>query len=488
MKKSVVGLIVIIAIFGAMLTTIIVKREYIFTKDKFYTQKEVDTISEKVREETKIEYADDTLLDKLDDLSIKRMELLIEKENLETQNKGLETTISELKTQIETLENEKASLEKQHNTDTETISNLIIQISELETQIITLENEKTQLNNELILKQSTIEEYEKTIEQLQNSVKYYEDYVSGILSDNQVTATFEYDNSVLCMQVVNKGSKLSVSVPEDTEYMIFNGWKVDGELIDLETYIIDSNVKLVADITYKYSVKFMVESSEYNTQIISLNEYAILPANPTRANCEFLGWSKDGISIIENIDSSPVTENVTYIALFTNIYKVTFMVDNVEYETQSIEDGGCPTLPSGPQKDGYKFLGWSIDNSNIINDISTYKITKNITFFAIFERFTNIDVKLVIRKSVKVKHVDELIGEYSVGSFETKECTISCSSTDSLFFYLYNPNARLALSIDTDGSYTISDYNNISYSYSIEWSNATYITITVAEPDNFFLT
>lgn len=252
--------------------------------------------------------------------------------------------------------------------------------------------------------------------------------------------------------------------------------------------IIDSNVKLVADITYKYSVKFMVESSEYNTQIISQNEYAIVPANPTKSNAEFLGWSKNGTTVIKNIEGISVTEDITYVALFRNIYKVTFMVDNAEYETQSVKDGECLTLPSEPQKDDYKFLGWSIDNSNIINDISTYKITKNISLFAMFEKFTNIDVKLVIRESVKIVRADELIGEYSVGRFETKECTISCSSTDSLFFYLYNPNTRLDLSIDTDGSYTISDYNNISYSYSIEWNNATYVTITISEQDNMFLT
>lgn len=318
MKKAWIGLIVIISIFGVMLATIIAKREYIFTKDKFYTQEEVDTVSEKVREETKIEYADDTLLDKLDSLSIQRMELLIEKENLETQNKGLEATISELRTQIKTLEIEKASLEKQHNTNTETISNLIIQISELETQILTLENEKTQLNNELILKQSTIEEYEKTIEQLQNSIDAYKNYID--LSDKtNLIASFLVDNYVVDIQNYNINECISPSIQiESTSERVFNGWTLNNELVDFNTFHITNSCTFVAD--FDYSVVFLVNNNIYDTQFVNNGNYPIEPTQPCLESYLFKGWSLDGQNIIEDISEFPIGNSTTFIAVF-DIFK-----------------------------------------------------------------------------------------------------------------------------------------------------------------------
>ena len=89
MKKSIAGLIVLVVLLGAMLTTIIVNRKYIFTKDKIYTQKEVDSMSAKISEEARIKYADDTLLDRIDSLSVQRIKLLAEVEQLKTVRKQI---------------------------------------------------------------------------------------------------------------------------------------------------------------------------------------------------------------------------------------------------------------------------------------------------------------------------------------------------------------------------------------------------------------
>lgn len=65
-----------------------------------------------------------------------------------------------------------------------------------------------------------------------------------------------------------------------------------------------------------YVVKFMVDDEEYNSQEINKNTYISLPTEPTKTSYEFLGWSINGIDIVENIQTSRVTEDVTYIAVF----------------------------------------------------------------------------------------------------------------------------------------------------------------------------
>ena len=83
-------------------------------------------------------------------------------------------------------------------------------------------------------------------------MSYYEQYIAALENGEQVVATFEFDGSVYNIQIVNKNSLLTVTPPQSTAYVIFNGWTVNGELIDLETFRITENTKIVADVTHKY--------------------------------------------------------------------------------------------------------------------------------------------------------------------------------------------------------------------------------------------
>lgn len=402
------------------------------------------------------------------------------------QVKVLNTEVSDLNkknnnclNQIQVLNDEKNELTKQvKNLKTLNTSNEST-ITSLENKIKDLEKQISELSVDSENSTNVIKQLNEKIKSLQSSVSYYENYIATLESENQVVATFEYDNSVLCIQVVNKGSKLSVSVPEDTEYMIFNGWKIDDKPIDLETYTITSNIKIVADITYKYNVKFMVDITEHNTQTITQNEFAILPSSPTKTNSEFKGWSKDGITVVENIESIPVTEDVTYVALFTNIYKVTFMVDNAEYETQSIKDGECPTLSTVPKKANCVFLGWSLNGSDIIEDIHKYIINNNTSFIAVFKEFSVIKARLTTKcKDIVVYRDNVILTQLSGTVISPQETNFETLSTDTISISFTNVNN--ILTIKTDGTYSV---ETIDSRYYISWSNASYVSIRLYNDD-----
>jgi hypothetical protein len=112
---------------------------------------------------------------------------------------------------------------------------------------------------------------------------------------------------------------VQIDDPVSTDYIIFNGWKVDGEFIDINTYEVLSNTKIVADVTYKYDVKFILEGEEFNSQIVLENSAAMQPEDPTLQDKTFKGWSVNGHDIVD-VSTYPITETTIFVALFKENY------------------------------------------------------------------------------------------------------------------------------------------------------------------------
>ena len=163
---------------------------------------------------------------------------------------------------------------------------------------------------------------------------------------------------------------------------MFNGWKVNGVAVNVSEYRITSDTVFVADITYKYDVKFIADGKTHNTQIIERNGKPTVPAAPTKPNYVFVGWSIDGTNTV-NVSNYTVTENVTFTALFRiQSYTVTFKNGDTVISTQQVNKDGYATAPNFNVN---KFIGWSIDGENII-DLNNYAITENVTFKAVFKQ------------------------------------------------------------------------------------------------------
>ena len=308
----------------------------------------------------------------IDDLNAQIKALSNEKNNLIIENTNYYNTISSLNNQIVNLQNINKQLENTNLLHQNTISSLNTQIASLNQQIndVTLQGQ----NNS-----SVIASLNAKIKELEESVSYYENYIASLESGEQIVVTFEYDGSVYNIQVVNKGSKLSVTTPENTSYKVFNGWKVNGEFIDLDTFTTSNNTRVIADITYSYDVVFKVDNSVINSQIIVSGNIANTVENPIKNGYEFDGWSTDGTNIVD-ISKNKITETTTYYAVFTKLYDVTFVYEDITKSTQTIRSGSYATNIS-IDKTQYKiFNGWKVNGS--IVDISSYKITADTQFVA----------------------------------------------------------------------------------------------------------
>jgi len=98
----------------------------------------------------------------------------------------------------------------------------------------------------------------------------------------------------------------------------------------------------------------------------------------------FTSWS-DSVTTASRTDTN-VTESITVTAYFAiNTYTITFKDwDDAVLKTETVEHGSDATAPADPTREGYTFIGWDIDFTNVTEDLTVtaqYEINKyTVTF------------------------------------------------------------------------------------------------------------
>ena len=101
------------------------------------------------------------------------------------------------------------------------------------------------------------------------------------------------------MQLYESGSKVSIQAPQDTDHITFEGWLVDGQEVDLETYTITENTTFVAKLTYYQIVTYTDGETVLKTQkvkkadVLDTQGYVA----PTKSYYNFAEWQLNGESI-----------------------------------------------------------------------------------------------------------------------------------------------------------------------------------------------
>ncbi len=296
--------------------------------------------------------------------------------NLNAQISAKTNEINTLNGNVTSLNNLVSKLQSTNELQSQIITNLNAQIVSLNTQISNL---TLQINNNSGL----VSSLQAKITQLENSIAYYEEYIAGLESGDQIVITAEFNGSVYNVQVINKGGKVSIVEPTSTDYVIFNYWTVEGEQVDLSTYTFNESTKLIANVTYKYDVSYYVDNAPVSEQIIVSNGYATDPTEPTKTGYEFDGWSLDGSTIIDTTEYA-ITKNTIFYAVFTKLHTVQFNDGTQVVSTQTVRNGEYADSESvSVESTQYKtFAGWTVDGS--IVDVDSYVISADTVFTATY--------------------------------------------------------------------------------------------------------
>ena len=114
----------------------------------------------------------------------------------------------------------------------------------------------------------------------------------------------------------------------------------------------ESGTSATVKVTNYFNLVYMVDGSEYKSYQIEYGVTITPEAAPTKEGYTFSGWS--------TIPATMPAKDVTVTGNFTiNKYKLTYMVDGVEYKSYQIEYGAKITPEAEPTKEGYSFSGWS---------------------------------------------------------------------------------------------------------------------------------
>lgn len=368
------------------------------TETKQSLQAQVDNLTEiKTNNEATIESQN---------AEIERLEK--EVESLTNSNEDKDEEIAVLNNQIANLQALVSQLQTTNALNVETINSLNAQIASLNAQISDL---TMQLQNN----SSNVATLQARIAELEKSVAYYEQYIANLENGEQVVATFEFAGSVYNIQILAKNSVATVTTPTSTDYVIFNYWTVDGVQVDLSTYQVATNTRFVANVTYKYDVKFMVDNQTYDSQVVIKNGYPTLPTAPTKEGYSFDGWTTNGVDIV-NPNTTAITVNTTYYAKFTQLHTVTFMYEDSIVSTQQVRNGEYASAVEVENTTYKAFNGWLLNGTKV--DLTTYKITGAETFVA--DIIYSYDVEFIVDGAVYNSQIISKNGKATLPTNPTK--------------------------------------------------------------------
>lgn len=315
---------------------------------------------------------------------------VLENENIEKQKLidialddkvELQNIIEQNSQSIQSLNNQISALNSTIDINTETINSLNMEILVLNTKI----------NNLIIELQdnvSLISVLNYKIVKLNDSLAYYEDFVSTLKTDNQSVVYFYFDDAIYNIQFITNGSSPLVTNPTSTEKIQFNYWEIDGVRVILEELTITEDTKIDANVTYNYSVDFVNGDNIIESQMITKN--SCCQTSPVLEDTEdscFAGWSIDGVNIVD-VSTYMIKEDTTFYAIFYEKMIVTFNVDGV-CQTQFVNAGEKLIVPDNPTKEDALFMGWSIDGVNII-DLTDFIVSSDVTFIPVWSNLVTV--------------------------------------------------------------------------------------------------
>lgn len=167
---------------------------------------------------------------------------------------------------------------------------------------------------------------------------------------------------------------------------------VSSPVISTTSTTISTSTISSSNIIEEFIVDFMVDGKPYYQAKVKEGEKLIKPADPTKDGYNFVRWCSDELLEYSYNFDTPVTSSFTLYAEFEEQaperYTITFDANGGilnSDETQVVIEGMLVTKPADPTKDGYNFIGWSLEkDSNVLYNFSI-PVVSSFTLYATYE-------------------------------------------------------------------------------------------------------
>lgn len=351
----------------------------------------------------------DTIADLDDNIS----EMSSKMASLEEDNSNYMSKIDELNEIKADNESTIENLKEQIQRDDEARSNLNLEIDSLENTKLNLESEALSLNNEISNLNSQIDILNEDIlsgredkDALELKVQDLNDEITDLEAseDEKINEIDTLNSTILSLQNLNAQLQLNDTSNLDTidrlnseiEYMDLEIAKLSTNMTNALNSIsalnsqilqmhrsIDCYEQYIATLESETEVlaTFEFDGSIYNIQIIPRGGHVLVDPPFSSDYITFNYWMVDGKEV--DIQSYGVETSTRFVANITYKHLVKFMSDDDVIASEIIAEDMSPILPTNPTKEGYEFLGWSLNGSDVV-DVENYHTLSDITFTAKF--------------------------------------------------------------------------------------------------------
>lgn len=233
----------------------------------------------------------------------------------------------------------------------------------------------------------------------------------------EVKYHYNYNDLIYKKETVEENSTLKEPLEPIREGYKFVGWFIDDVKYNFNQEV-KKDLDLYAHWQQQFVAKFYLgyDNLYLDEQIINANEKVVKPQIDNREGFTFLGWFLNN----ELYDfEEPLNNNITLIANWEETqtiekYLVTFKVHNDENNilTKEVTTGEKVAPPLTPTYDGYKFIGWYLNNQLYDFDSA---VNKDLTIEARWEKIhyltvtfnPNNEEPIITRKVVKNEFVNK---------------------------------------------------------------------------------
>ena len=178
----------------------------------------------------------------------------------------------------------------------------------------------------------------------------------------------DWDGTLLKSEEVEKGKSATAPAAPAREGYTFKGWDKDFSNVQSDLTVTAQYEQNAPDPIY-YTVIFQDwDGTTLKTEQVEQGKSATAPATPVREGYTFKGWDKD----FSNVQSDlTVTAQYEQNAPEPIYYTVTFQDwDGSILKNEQVEQGKSATAPAAPVREGYTFIGWDKDFSNVQSDLT----------------------------------------------------------------------------------------------------------------------
>ena len=169
----------------------------------------------------------------------------------------------------------------------------------------------------------------------------------GTIGEGPCTITYLVDDSIYAIEKVSYWADLNLMEGPTKEGYTFSGWNGAPEKVSDEDITVEGTFTV-----NRYRLTYLLDSMEYSVDSIAYGTELVQKDSLFKEGYTFSGWS-------ELPDSMPARDVTVEGSFIVNRYRLTYLLDSMEYSVDSIAYGTELVQKDSLFKEGYTFSGWS---------------------------------------------------------------------------------------------------------------------------------